>query len=214
MGECEFGRGQRVGDQARFMGNPDRIGGNEGNAANDRDPDANHIDAVERQFFPRNPGQGQVDDRNHRGEDGGERRDQQRFARWQRRSRNRNRGQEQQRERIEEATRQRQKPAQLAEVKGQLNGGKVRGKLPLGAIAEEKPDIEPRRKRDQRQALPERQRKAQAQMHKEHANGLPHHGQPAQQHQRLQAQWPPVRSILADRQALFTHDFRERPCAA
>ena len=148
-------------------------------------------DAIEDDVLERIPGQGQMPDREGRGDQRRQQGDQGGGPLRQGGGRNRDRGQQQQRERVLQAAGQRQEPAELAQIKGDLPGGKGRAGAIGGAEMQHQPEVHARRQGDQRQAFEQGERKAQAKADEQHADGLSAHGQPAQQDQGLQAQRAP-----------------------
>ncbi len=175
------------------MGHAIGIGGDEHHAADDRNPDADDIDAVEDDVLPRLPGQGQVHDGQQRSDGGREQGHEKGLALRQRRSRDRDRGEQQQRERVFQSAGQGEQPAELAQIEGQLQGGNAGREPEMRAVAQHQADIERRREDDEHQAFEQRQREAQTPADEEDPDGLPDNGQPAQQHQGLQTQGTPTR---------------------
>jgi hypothetical protein len=125
------------------------IGGDEHRAAEQAHPDADDIDAIEDDPLLRVPRQVVVKDREQRGDaDGQPGKDQRRFLR-QRCRRNRDRRQEQQREWVLETAGQRQQPPELQAIIGQLDGRNRGVGAGGGAEADEEPEVEGYRQRDQ-----------------------------------------------------------------
>jgi hypothetical protein len=183
----QLGRGQRVGELARFLGDLERVEAGDADREHDREPGAGEIDRRQHQRIIRVPWQRQVPEDQERGAGHGQQADAEGQPGGQRRGRDQDGREEQERERVLQSTGEEQQPRQFHDVERQEPGGLDRLK-PLHRIDRGlQRQIEQRRHADDADTGDDLDVELQPLRHDEDRCELAQHGEPAQPQQGVQA---------------------------
>src|SRR5829696_8434155 len=186
-GEHPLGRGERLGELARLLGDAPGIDADEGDAEQDRRPDSGDVEEGQRRCRP-GPRQRPVDEDEDRGGANRKAAERQRAVGRQRRRRDQDRCQEQHRERVLQAAGQVAQRRELEDVEAKQKRRRILAEPVARRIAQAQPEVQRRGGGDDGKAGPERQREAEAEMHAGDGGALPDDGKPAQPNQRIEPQ--------------------------
>ncbi len=187
-GEDELRRGEGLGELARLLRHPPGIDAGEGRAEEDRRPDPGHVDEGQVEPLAGKPRQWPVHEDEKRRRADREEAEPEGSLRRERRRGDEHRRQHQHREGVLEAAGQVEQGRELEEIEGEEQGRGIVGQAMARRKADAQGEIDPGRERDDEEAEPERQRKAEAELDEGDRRRLAGDGEPAQPDEGVEPQ--------------------------
>src|SRR4051794_33270383 len=187
----QFGRRQRIRELARFLRDLPRMQADECDREQDGKPHPHHVHGGQFEWRLGVPRQRIMHEDEQRRAGDGEAAEHQGHARRQRGGRDQHRSEKKESERVLQPAGKKQQHRQLGYVEGQQPCRPI-GLEPLRhRKTDAQRDVEPGRKRDHREAAPDRQLVVEAEIHHQDGGGLADDRQPAQPHQCIEAHAAP-----------------------
>ena len=169
----EFGGAERVRQRPGFRRDAIDVSCREDQCADDRVPEAGHIDGRQREQLPIRPGQRQMKDGQERGGECCKDSKAEGRRGWLGRGRDQRRNDQKDRERIVDAAGQKEQPGRLENVEGQNGRRRHRRQAPARRVTRREPEIEPDRQSDQTETEPDGKGPPNAPSHEDDRRDLP-----------------------------------------